>query len=454
VTEDRVHFIGVGGAGMSAVAYLLHRKGVPVSGSDGADGPYLRALAGEGVQVAVGHDPAAIAGAAEVVVSSAIRESNPELVAARASGLPVVHRSEALARAVFGLRVVAVAGAHGKTTTAAMMACALHGAGIDATFAIGAPVLGVAGAVGGAYAGAADVAVIEADESDGSFLAYEPEIAVVTNVEPDHLDHYGTREAFEEAFHDFAVRARLVIACRDDPGAASLAERLRREGVDVTTYGRDPEAGIVVGEGELTREGDSVPLHLSQPGWHNRLNAAAAWAGAVALGADGVRAAGALASYGGTGRRFELRGSADGVEVYDDYAHHPTEIAALLEAARERVHGRLVVLFQPHLYSRTRLLADRFAEALTVEDADVIVAGVYAAREDPEPGVDGMTIGRLVEPASGGTFRVIEDLREAAAEAARLARPGGAVLTVGAGSVTEAADWILASLEEREEEGG
>jgi len=446
----RVHFIGVGGAGMSAVAHLLHRRGVGVSGSDSADGPYLRALAGEGIPVTVGHDPGAIDGATEVVVSSAIRDANPELAAARAAGLPVVHRSEALARAVDGLRVVAVAGSHGNTTTAAMTARALHGAGIDATFAIGAPVLGVAGAVGGAYAGGADVAVIEADESDGSFLAYQPEVAVVTNVEPDHLDHYGTREAFEEAFHDFAVRARLVIACGDDPGSAALAERLRGEGIEALTYGGGPENDVVVGEDEMTRGGDSFSLRLSQPGWHNRLNAAAAWAGAVALGANEAQAAEALASYGGTGRRFEHRGSADGVDVYDDYAHHPTEITALVGAARERVGGRLVVLFQPHLYSRTRLLADRFAEALTLEDADVVVAGIYAAREDPEPGVDGTTIGRLVEPAPGGTFRVIEDLREAAEEAARLARPGGAVLTVGAGSVTEAADWVLTSLRERE----
>lgn len=435
---------------MSAVAYLLHRKGVEVSGSDGADGPYLRALGKAGIPVTVGHDPGAIAGAAEVIVSTAIRESNPELAAARAAGIPVFHRSEGLRHAVAGLRLAAVAGAHGKTTTAAMTAWALRGSGIDTTFAIGAPVLGVEGVVGGAYAGTSDVAVIEADESDGSFLVYEPEVAIVTNVEADHLDHYGTAEALEEAFDEFASRAPLVIACLDDPGASRLIDRLRVRKTGLVTYGSDPDADIVVGAEALTRGREVVPLSLSQPGWHNRLNAAAAWAGAVALGADGASAAKALASYAGTGRRMERRGSADGVEVYDDYAHHPTEITALLEAVRQRESGRLVVLFQPHLYSRTRLLADRFAQALTVPDADVIVTGIYAAREDPEPGVDGMTIGRLVGPAPGGTFRVIEDLEEAAAEAARLACPGGTVLTVGAGSVTDAAEWIVASLKERE----
>lgn len=450
----RVHLIGVGGAGMSAVAYLLHQRGADVSGSDASDGPYLQALRKAGLTVSVGHDPNAVKGAAEVIVSTAIRESNPELAAARAAGVPVVHRVEGLKRAVAGHRLVAVAGAHGKTTTAAMTACALHGAGIDATFAIGAPVLGVSGAVGGAYSGKAEVAVIEADESDGSFLVFEPEVAVVTNIEADHLDHYGTYEAVEEAFRVFSARAGLVIACGDDQGSSSLAMWLRAEGIETVTYGRDPESDIVIDDETIERDDVSVSLSLPQPGWHNRLNAAAAWAAAVALGADGKQAAKALKSYAGTGRRLERRGSANGVEVFDDYAHHPTEISSLIDAVRERERGRLVILFQPHLYSRTRLLADRFATALTVPDADVIVTGVYAAREDPEPGVDGMTIGRLVRPAAGGTFRVIEDLAEAAAEAARLACPGGVVLTVGAGSVTDAADWILASLVKREVRGG
>ncbi|MBN2176205.1 MAG: UDP-N-acetylmuramate--L-alanine ligase [Demequinaceae bacterium] len=452
MAEDarRVHLIGVGGAGMSAVAFLLSRKGVRVSGSDGADGPYLRALAREGVDVRVGHDPALIDGVAEVIVSSAIHDTNPELAAARAAGVPVIHRSEGLARAVEGMRVVAIAGAHGKTTTAAMTVRALHGAGIDATFAIGAPVLGVEGAVGGAYAGESDVAVIEADESDGSFLAYEPEVAVITNVEADHLDHYGTIEALEDAFVAFTRRAGLVVACVDDEGTGRVMGRIREGGARVVTYGSAEEAEIRVDDEGVSREGRRTPIRIPQPGWHNRLNAVAAWTAAVAMGADGDAAAEGLSAYRGTGRRFEHRGTVDGVEVYDDYAHHPTEIVALLKAVREHTSGRLVLLFQPHLYSRTRLLAERFAAALAVPDADVIVTGIYGAREDPEPGVNGDTIGRLVSSAEGGTFRVIEDLDEAAVEAARLARRGGIVVTVGAGSVTDAADRILEELRRRE----
>jgi len=453
-TEGRVHFIGIGGAGMSAVAFLLSRAGVHVSGSDAADGPYLRALAEAGVDVTVGHDASLVAGASAVVVTSAVRESNSELVAARAAGIPVVHRSLALVEATHGMRLIAVAGAHGKTTTSAMIACALHGAGIDATFAIGAPVHGVTGAVGGAYAGKAEVAVIEADESDGSFLAYSPEVAVVTNVEPDHLDHYGTTEAFEQAFVDFAARAATLIACVDDPGAARLAERARLAGSAVVTYGTTPSADVVVDRSMVGWGDRRVPLAVPSVGLHNRLNAAGAWAAAVAVGADPQRAADALATFAGTGRRFELRGDAFGVAVYDDYAHHPTEIDALVAAAKEGVPGRLVLLFQPHLYSRTRLLAREFARALTIPDADVILSGVYGARESPEPGVGAATIGDLVSVPKGGSFRVIEDLREAAVEAARLAVPGGAVLTVGAGSVTEAADWVLNELRKREAGGG
>ncbi len=438
---------------MSAVAYLLSRRGERVSGSDAADGPYLRALADAGVEVTVGHDARLVEGAAAVVVTSAIKESNVELAAARQAGIPVVHRSAALVEATKGLRLIAVAGAHGKTTTSAMTARALHEAGIDATFAIGAPVHGVEGAVGGAYAGSGDVAVIEADESDGSFLAYSPDVAVVTNVEPDHLDHYGTAEALEKAFVSFAARAKMLIACADDPGSVRLAERARLDGMKVVTYGTTPRADVVVDASVVSWGNVSAPLKVPQVGLHNRLNASAAWAAAVAIGADPRRAAEGLATFAGTGRRFELRGSADGVTVYDDYAHHPTEIDALVAAAREGIPGRLVMLFQPHLYSRTRLLAREFARALTIPDADVILTGVYGARESPEPGVGAATIGDLVSAPQGGTFRVIEDLREAAIEAARLSVPGGAVLTVGAGSVTEAADWVLEALRKREARG-
>jgi UDP-N-acetylmuramate--alanine ligase len=433
---------------MSAVAWLLASAGVPVTGSDAAKGPYLAALRDAGLDVRVGHDPALVAGAAAVVVTSAVRESNPELVAARQFGIPVWHRSEALVRAVAGKRLIAVAGAHGKTTTSAMTAHALRECGIDATFAIGAPVLGVPGAVGGAYAGASDVAVIEADESDGSFLAYRPQIAIITNVEADHLDHYGTVEAVEEAFRQFAASAALVIACGDDTPAGLVATDAAGRGVPVVTYGTG-EADVTVDATSVGRGAQRFAMAVSQPGAHNRLNAAGAWAAAVAVGADPLAAAAAMGRFPGTGRRYELRGEAGGVRVVDDYAHHPTEIAALLAAAREREPGRLVVLFQPHLYSRTRLLAPAFARALDEPGAHVIVSGIYGAREDPEPGVGPRTITDLMGATRAASVEAIEDLRSGAERAAELAEPGDTILTVGAGSVTDIASRILDRLRTR-----
>jgi UDP-N-acetylmuramate--alanine ligase len=401
----------------------------------------------------VGHNPANVAGASAIVVTSAVRASNPELVAARAAGIPVWHRSEALVRAVAGMRVIAVAGAHGKTTTSAMTAHALRTCGIDATFAIGAPVLGGAGVVGGAHFGASDVAVIEADESDGSFLAYRPEIAVITNVEADHLDHFGSVDAVEEAFRQFAASASRVVACSDDAPAALVAADAAKKGIPVETYGAR-DADIVVDAVSIGRGSQRFTMAVSQPGTHNRLNAAGAWAAAVAVGADPEHAASAMATFAGTGRRYELRGEAGGVRVVDDYAHHPTEIAALLAAARERETGRLVVLFQPHLYSRTRLLAQAFARALDEPGAHVIVTGIYGAREDPEPGVGPRTITDLMSPTRAASVEAIGDLRAAAERAAELAERGDTILTVGAGSVTEIASRILDRLRTRARDRG
>lgn len=451
MSRDRVHLIGIGGAGMSAVAWLLSASGWEVTGTDAADGPYLAALRDSGLDVRVGHDASFVRGATAVVVTSAVRPSNPELAAAREAGIPVWHRSEGLARAVEGMRVIAVAGAHGKTTTSAMTAHALHAGGIDASFAIGAPVLGVRGAVGGAYAGTAGVAVIEADESDGSFLAYRPEIAVITNVEADHLDHYGSAEAVEDAFRDFAATASRLIACADDDAAAAVARDAAARGVRVETYGT-ASADVTVDSTTVGTGDDRYPLEVTQPGAHNRLNAAAAWAAAVAAGAPPAAAAASFASFAGTGRRYELRGEAYGVRVIDDYAHHPTEIAALLAAAREREEGTLVVLFQPHLYSRTRLLATAFADALDEPGAHVIVTGVYGAREDPEPGIGARTITDLMAGSSAASVDAVEDLRDAAERAADIAEPGDTILTVGAGSVTEIAPRILGRLRRRASE--
>jgi UDP-N-acetylmuramate--alanine ligase len=453
----RVHLIGVGGAGMSAVATLLAGRGLSVSGSDAADGPALPGLREAGVDVHVGHDAAHVAGVDTVVVSSAIRETNPELAAARAAGLRVLHRSQALAALMADRDAVAVAGAHGKTTTSAMVATALLAAGEDPTFAIGGVVLGPDGPLGGARDGAGPF-VAEADESDGSFLNYAPLVAIVTNVEPDHLDHYGTRAAFEDAFARFTERIRpggLLVACADDEGAARLVARVRTplaaRGVEVTTYGRNDGANVHVGgttrgpDGAwttpVTAAGASAELRLAVPGEHNGLNAAAAWVALRRLGVDDEAAVDGLASFRGTGRRFEDRGSAGGVRVVDDYAHHPTEIAALLRAARQVTDGRIVVLFQPHLYSRTTAFADEFAAALAAAD-EVVVTDVYAAREDPDPAVTGA----LITDRMGEHARFVPDRIEAARTAAALARPGDLLLTVGAGDVTALAPVVLDAL--------
>lgn len=459
----RTHLVGVGGAGMSAVAALLAARGVPVSGSDAHDGAALASLRESGVSVVVGHDAAHLDGVDTVVVSSAVRESNVELARARRDRLRVLHRSEALAALMVGRRAVAVAGAHGKTTTSAMIATALLEAGLDPSFAIGGTVLTAAGPVAGGRPGAGEGFVAEADESDGSFLAYAPEVAVVTNVEPDHLDHYGTREAFEDAFVQFTQRLAdggLLVTCADDPGAVRLVERTRdalhARGVDVVTYGTAPGADVVVGTvrhdagswtvalGTTRADLGSTTLRLTAPGAHNALNAAAAYVAARRLGASVQDATRGLAEFRGTGRRFEHRGEAGGVRVVDDYAHHPTEVAAVLRAARTVARdGRVLALFQPHLFSRTRTFATEFAHALDLADV-VVVTDVYAAREDPDPDVTGAMITDRVP--SPGKAQFVADRHAAAVAVARAARPGDLVLTVGAGDVTLLVPDVLAEL--------
>ncbi len=470
----RVHLIGIGGAGVSVVARLLAARGAEVQGSDAAEGPALSALRADGVRVWVGHDASHVVApdgtprADTVVISTAVRETNPELAAARTAGIRVLHRSQALASLMLGQRSVAVAGAHGKTTTSAMIATVLRESGTDPSFAIGGTVRvrsaedDTVAAIPGGHLGASDVLVAEADESDGSFLNYAPTVAVVTNVEPDHLDHYGTREAFDAAFVEFASRLRpggVLVACADDEGAAALAAAHRAGGGTAVTYGTTAQSDVVITDVTTTSDGagatitggplgtDPLMLRLSVPGVHNVLNATAAVVVAALLGTAPAEAVAAAEAFVGTGRRFEPRGEAGGVRVVDDYAHHPTEIEALLHAARPVAgEGRLLVLFQPHLYSRTRIFADRFAAALALAD-EVVVTGIYKAREDVDPGVSARTITDLLpETSTGGQVRAIEDRHEAAAAIAAAARPADLVLTVGAGDVTELAPEILEAL--------
>lgn len=472
----RVHLVGIGGAGMSAVAGLLVDRGLAVQGSDAQEGPALAGLRDLGVQVTVGLDTALVDQADTVVVSSAVRPSHPEVVRARQLGLPVLHRSRALAALMSDRIAIAVAGAHGKTTTSAMIATALTAVGrrdplLDPSYAIGGNLRTADGPLPGFRSGRGQAFVAEADESDGSFLAYAPAVAVVTNVEPDHLDHYRSVGAFEQAFVDFASRVRdggALVTCADDAGAvrmlAAVRDPLGRRGVRVLTYGHGEDADLQIGatvasggrwRTPLVSHRDGLPgatLELQVPGEHNAADAAAAYLAAWAVGADMVEVVVGLSEFAGTGRRFEDRGTADGVRVVDDYAHHPTEVVALLRTARTLVgDGRVVVLFQPHLFSRTATFAGEFAAALSLAD-DVVVTDVYAAREDPDPDVTGDTIVRAAP--SQGRLRFVADRQEAARAAAATARPGDLLLTVGAGDVTALAPVVLAELAARQPGGG
>jgi UDP-N-acetylmuramate--alanine ligase len=443
----RVHFVGIGGVGMSAVARIMVARGVPVSGSDAKDLPVMAELAAAGARVAVGYAAANLGDAQTVVAGSAIRPDNPELVAAREAGLPVLHRSQALAATMGGDTVVTVAGTHGKSTTTSMVTILLQGAGLDPSFAIGAnvPALGV-----NAAHGTSGIFVAEADESDGSFLNYRPRIAVVTNVEPDHLDHYGTAEAVYESFDRFTgllPADGLLVACADDAGALALAERTRKRGnTRVLLYGTSAEADLVLHDGgpgdtAVSTPSGRYPLALQVPGRHNALNAAAAFAVALELGVDPGAAAAALAHFSGASRRFELKGEARGVRVFDDYAHHPTEVRAALAAARSVAGGHKVhVLFQPHLFSRTREFAQEFADALNLADT-ALVLDIYPAREDPIPGVTS----QLIADHLGGGGRLVA-AADAVATLAAGAAEGDIVLTAGAGDVTAYGPQIVEAL--------
>lgn len=451
-----VHFIGIGGAGMSGIARILLARGVRVSGSDAKDSRSLAALAALGADVAVGHDAAHLEGVDTVVVSTAIRDGNPELVESRRRGLPILPRAAALASVMSGLRGVAVAGTHGKTTTTSMLTVALQHCGLDPSFAIGGD-LGEPGS--NAHAGSGPHFVAEADESDASFLLLSPYAAVVTNVEVDHLDHYADLAEVDTAFRGFVHRIApngFLVACADDPGSARLAVDAAAAGRDVRRYGTTPGADLEVRDLALVGPGASYSarwrgsalgeVRLRVPGRHNALNSAAALAAGLGLGLPFEPLAAGLGRFPGARRRFELRGTAAGVRVVDDYAHHPTEVAAALLAARQvAAGGRVLAVFQPHRYSRTAGFADAFGAALAGADV-VVVMEVYAAGEDPIPGVSGATVARAVPlPPAAVVFE--PSWRAVAGRVAALARPGDVVLTLGAGDVTMLAPELLQALE-------
>jgi UDP-N-acetylmuramate--alanine ligase len=450
------HFIGIGGAGMSGLAKILAVRGAKVSGSDSKESETVLALRALGAAVAVGHAAENLpAGTSSVVVSSAIRADNPELVAANERGIPVVHRADALAALMGGRRALAVAGTHGKTTTTSMLAVSLGELGLDPSYAIGGD-LDAPGS--NAHHGTGEVFVAEADESDRSFHKYAPEVAIVLNVELDHHANYASIEEIHESFETFVGRivpGGTLVVSADHPGARELTSRVAgREGLNVVTVGAAEDADVrvlsVAARGmtsEVTVEigGAELAFTVSVPGRHYAHNAVAALAAGVALGVPAADLAKALGSYTGVRRRLQLKGEAAGVQVIDSYAHHPTEMSADLEAIREAAGGgRVLVVFQPHLFSRTQQLAEEMGQALALADASVVL-DIYPAREDPIPGV---TSELIIDAARRAGADVAEEHAFAAAPArlAGMAKPGDLVLTMGAGDVTNLGPEILAQL--------
>jgi len=455
----RVHFVGIGGAGMSGIARVLLARGTRVSGSDAKDSRAVVALRALGATIHLGHAADHVDGVDTVVVSTAIRPDNPELVAARERGLRVLIRAEALAACMVGRRGIAVAGTHGKTTTTSMLTVAVQHCGVDPSFAIGGD-LNEAGS--NAHHGSGELFVVEADESDGSFLAYRPYAAIITNVEADHLDHYGDGDAVDRAFEEFVATvdpAGFVVVCADDPGSRRLGEHARALGVDVRTYGTADDADLRLDDltinGTTSRyqpvlRGRRLPtVTLAVPGKHLALNSGAALLLAVGLGLPEALLTEGLAGFSGVRRRMELKGTVGGVRVYDDYAHHPTELVAQLLAAREVAgRGRLVVAFQPHRYSRTLAFAAEFGEALGLAD-EVVVMEVYAAGEDPVPGATGATVAAAVPlPPEHVLFE--PSWTAVPARLAERARPGDLLLTLGAGDVTAIGPEVLRLLSGQE----
>jgi UDP-N-acetylmuramate--alanine ligase len=449
----RIHFVGIGGIGMSGIAELLANLGYEVSGSDARRSEVTDRLAGLGVRIAAGHDAANVGDADVVVVSSAIRSDNAEVAAAQARRIPVIPRAEMLAELMRLRYGIAVAGAHGKTTTTSMVALVLDRAGLDPTAVIG----GRLSAFGSnARLGSGDYMVAEADESDRSFLKLSPAIAVITNIDREHMESYGTWDNLQDAFADFANKVPFygaVIACADDRPVRELLPRFTRR---VITYGFS-DAEITADDLELRAFGSKCrvtqrgadgrvqelgDMILRVPGRHNVLNALAATAVAVEVGIPFDQVGRALAEFQGAERRFQTRGEADGVLVVDDYGHHPTEIAAVIAAARAGIDRRIVAVFQPHRYSRTQQLMDEFAGAFAGASL-IVLTDIYAAGETPIEGITVEALAEAIRARTAAPVEIVKTLDEIPAAVCRLTTPGDLVLTLGAGSIGTTGDRIL-----------
>ncbi len=464
---QRVHMVGIGGAGMSGIARILLDRGGQVSGSDAKESRGVRALRARGALIRIGHDASSLdllpGGATAVITThAAIPKTNPELVEARRRGIPVVLRPEVLAKLMAGRTTLMVTGTHGKTTTTSMLIVALQHCGRDPSFAVGGE-MGEAGT--NAHHGSGDYFVAEADESDGSLLEYTPNVALVTNIESDHLDFFGSADAYTAVFDAFAERIApggALVVCTDDPGAAALAERTAALGIRVLRYGSSPDGSELDGMllsweqqgtgavAEIKLAGEIHPwvMRLSVPGRHMALNALGALLAAIEIGAPADCVLDGLAGFEGVRRRFELIGTAGSVRVFDDYAHHPTEISATLDAVRTLVEqsgtGRSLVVFQPHLYSRTMAFAADFGHALDAAD-QVFVLDVYGAREQPLAGVSGASVAEHVSVP----VQYLADFSSVAEAVAAAAGPGDVIVTMGAGDVTMLGPEIVTALRVR-----
>jgi UDP-N-acetylmuramate--alanine ligase len=448
-----VHFVGIGGSGMSGIARLFLAAGHTVTGSDRSENHNTEALRELGATVHIGHAAANLGDADALVFTGALWPDNPEYLAAVERGIPVLHRSQALAWLINGQRLIAVAGAHGKTTSTGMIVTALLETGADPSFVNG----GVIQSIGtSAAAGSGELFVIEADESDRSFLLYDKAVALVTNVDADHLDLYGSHEAFDDAFVEFTSTAReLVVISSDDPGAVRVTRALREraDAPRILTFGEDATSDVrmhsVVADGPvsftITWQGVDYAARLRVPGVHNALNATGAFAVLVGLGFEPDATLAGIEAFGGTERRFELHGVVRGVSVYDDYAHHPTEVAAALSAARSVVgEGRLIAIHQPHLYSRTQLMAGDFARVYEELADQTIVLDVFGAREDPIEGVTGALVSERFADADRVDY--LPDWQQAADRAAAIARPGDIIMTLSCGDVYRIVPQVLEAL--------
>jgi UDP-N-acetylmuramate--alanine ligase len=448
----RLHFIGIGGAGMSGLARIALSHGITVSGSDAKDSTVLSALSALGAQVHPAHQADQVNGSDFVIYSTAISQTNVELVRARELNLPVLTRAQALATLMSESKSIAVAGTHGKTTTSSMLTVALQACGLDPSFAIGGT---LTSSGSNAHRGTGDLFVAEADESDGSFIEYRPFAAIVTNVEHDHVDYFATEADVTKAFAEFAEtipKDGYLIYCADDQGSAHLA--LTITDLNLISYGTREGTDLFIDSINLLPMGSTARviwkgrtignLSLQVPGLHNVLNAGAALAMALVLGAPAAEALTGLASFHGTGRRFELKATVHGIRVVDDYGHHPTEIDVTLSAAKRYAgEGRVLVVFQPHRYSRTQAFMNQFAKALSIADEAVLLE-VYAASEKPIPGITSQTI---AEQMTNGHF--IPNFLEATEWVIAQAKPGDVILTLGAGDVNSLAPIISDGLARR-----